>query len=156
MKDFCAFLEMRRYKNWAHKIGSWKYLNYRKSCSAVFPQSTECLIFALHPELFSGSVEGQQLQQHLPDSILGGRWQVPICSWHCLLKELCNPCLYMCASSSNIALHHLCLIVSDPEPREHAHPSPLCLCILRDRTELSLAQAGASSTQPQDPLAKPH
>ena len=26
MKDFSAFLHMRRYKNWAHKISSWKYL----------------------------------------------------------------------------------------------------------------------------------
>ena len=32
--------------------------------------STECLISALHPELFSGNVEGQQVQQHLPDLIL--------------------------------------------------------------------------------------
>ena len=26
MKDFSAFLGMRNCKNWAHKIGSWKYL----------------------------------------------------------------------------------------------------------------------------------
>ena len=36
---------------------------YLKTFSASFSQSTECLIPDLHPELFSGVVEGQQLQQ---------------------------------------------------------------------------------------------
>ena len=27
MREFIAFLEMRRYKNWAHKMGSWKYVS---------------------------------------------------------------------------------------------------------------------------------
>ena len=35
---------------------------YLRACSASFPQSTECLIADLHPELLSGDVEGQQLQ----------------------------------------------------------------------------------------------
>ena len=26
MKDFSAFLDLRRFKNWAHKISSWEYL----------------------------------------------------------------------------------------------------------------------------------
>jgi len=34
-----------------------------KSCPAHFSQSTECLISDPHPELFSGGVDGQQLQQ---------------------------------------------------------------------------------------------
>ena len=33
-----------------------------KACSASFPQSTECLIPDLCPELLSGCVEGQRLQ----------------------------------------------------------------------------------------------
>ena len=46
MKDFSAFLVVRRYKNWAHKISSWKYLTIRRpSCQflaqrASFPLST--------------------------------------------------------------------------------------------------------------------
>ena len=36
MKDSSAFLDMRRYKNWAHKIGSWKISNYQ-TCPASFP-----------------------------------------------------------------------------------------------------------------------
>ena len=32
MKDFSAFLDMRRCKNWAHKIDSWKYLSEELFC----------------------------------------------------------------------------------------------------------------------------
>ena len=32
MKDFSACLDMRIYKNWAHKIFSWKYLSEDLSC----------------------------------------------------------------------------------------------------------------------------
>ena len=38
---------------------------YLKTCSASFSQNTEGLISALHPELLSGGIESQQLQQHL-------------------------------------------------------------------------------------------
>ena len=31
-EGFSAFVDMRRYKNWAHKIGSWKYLSEDLSC----------------------------------------------------------------------------------------------------------------------------
>ena len=44
--------------------------NYLKTCSASFSQSTESLISALHPELLSGGVENQQLQQHVIYSLL--------------------------------------------------------------------------------------
>ena len=50
MKDFSVFLDMREYKNWAYKVGSWKYL------SASFSQSTEHLTSALYPECLSGGV----------------------------------------------------------------------------------------------------
>ena len=54
LKEFSAFLDMRRYKNWAHKMSKWR---------PVLPvfQSTEGLIPDLHPDLPSGvwSVESQ-------------------------------------------------------------------------------------------------
>ena len=69
MKEFSAFLDMRRYKNWAHKISSLEYLNYLKTCLASFSLSMACLISAvlrlLLFEVLSGSVEDKQLQQHL-------------------------------------------------------------------------------------------
>ena len=50
------------------KIGLIKSVHkniYLKTCSANFPQSTKCLISAFHPELLSGFVQNQQLQQHV-------------------------------------------------------------------------------------------
>ena len=38
-KDFSAFPNMRRYKNWAHKIGSWKRLTIWGSVFSVFPRA---------------------------------------------------------------------------------------------------------------------
>ena len=60
MKDFSSFLDTKRCKNWAHKIFSQQYLSEDLFCQ--FSQSTECLTPDLHPQLFSGGVEGQQLQ----------------------------------------------------------------------------------------------
>ena len=53
MSPWSAFLDMRRYKNWAHKISSWEYLTLWRPVLPVFPSSTERLISALHPELLS-------------------------------------------------------------------------------------------------------
>ena len=50
---FSAFLDLRRGKNWAHRNVP-QIPKYLKTCSASFPQSTECLIPDLHPELLSG------------------------------------------------------------------------------------------------------
>ena len=61
VNDFSAFLDMRRYKNLDLK-NLLKIFNYLKICSASFSQSTACLIPDLHPEFFSGCVEGQRLQ----------------------------------------------------------------------------------------------
>ena len=76
MKDCSAFQDMRRYKNWAHKICSWEYLTLWRPVLPV-SQSTECLVSALHPQFFQGVVGGQQLQQHMicfdPCT---SRWQV--------------------------------------------------------------------------------
>ena len=63
MKDFSAFLDMGKYKNWAHKIDSWKYIIIWRPPS--FAMSTEGLISALHPELLAEGIEGQHLQLHM-------------------------------------------------------------------------------------------
>ena len=79
MKDFGAFLDMQRYKNWAHKI--LKASNYLKTARSPLPPtpSTECLVSALHPKLFLGGVENHKLRS-MPLNPCIGRWQVPICS----------------------------------------------------------------------------
>ena len=65
MKDFSVFLDVRRYKNWARKNQLPKISYCLKVCPVSFSQSTECLISAVHPELLSGGVESQQVQQHI-------------------------------------------------------------------------------------------
>ena len=64
MKDFSAFLDVRRCKNWAHKNQLLKRPNALKTCPASPhpPPSIDCFFSALHPELLSGDIEGQQLQ----------------------------------------------------------------------------------------------
>ena len=51
LKDFSAFLHMRRYQNWAHKIGSWKYLTIWTPVLPAFPwaQSASFLLSTLNP-----------------------------------------------------------------------------------------------------------
>ena len=60
---FQWFLDLGIYKNWAHKIAPKNI--YLKTCSASFVQSTDHLISAVYPELLSGGVESQQLQQFM-------------------------------------------------------------------------------------------
>ena len=50
MKDFSAFLDLRRYKI-VLKTQLLKMSSYLKTSSASFPPA-QCLIFALHPVLF--------------------------------------------------------------------------------------------------------
>ena len=38
MKDFSGFLDMRRCKNWAHKISSWEYLTIWRPVQPLFPE----------------------------------------------------------------------------------------------------------------------
>ena len=65
LRDSSAFLDIGRFRNWAYKTGSWKYLTiWIQHVLPVFPLSIECLISALHPELHSGDTESQQLPQH--------------------------------------------------------------------------------------------
>ena len=51
-----TFLDIRRYKNLAHKI-FLKIPNYLKTCTSSFSQSTVCLIPDIHPEIFLGSID---------------------------------------------------------------------------------------------------
>ena len=62
MKDFSAFLDRMRYKNWAHKISPESF--YLRTCPVCFPraQSASFLLSTLNP---SRGVEGQPLQQHM-------------------------------------------------------------------------------------------
>ena len=65
-EGFLCFLDVRRYKNWAYNTSFWKYLS--EDLYSHFPNlplSTEYLISTLHPELLSGGVENQQLEQHM-------------------------------------------------------------------------------------------
>ena len=63
MKDLSAFLDMKRYKNWAHKISSPKNINVWRTVLPIFPRAQSASIPDLHPELLSGDAEGQQLQR---------------------------------------------------------------------------------------------
>ena len=65
MKEFSAFLDTRRCKNWAHKSSP---ANIRRPGLPVF-QSTERRTPDRHPELLSGGVEGQQLQWLMVQSL---------------------------------------------------------------------------------------
>ena len=64
MRGFSAFINMKRCKDWDHK--TTKISNYLKNCFSNFP-GAECL--TRHPELSSGHVEGQQLQQQRAQSL---------------------------------------------------------------------------------------
>ena len=75
--DFTAFLDMRRYKNWAC-IFSWKHL--LKTCSVSSSQSTKCLI----PDLCLNSFQWVLMVSRCSGSwfnLSRGRQQMSIFSW---------------------------------------------------------------------------
>ena len=75
MKNFSTFLDMRRYKNWAHKISSWVYLS--EDLSWQFSWSRECLISSLYPHSFRECWRSAVAAAH--DLILlEVIWQVPM------------------------------------------------------------------------------
>ena len=55
MKDFIAFIDVRRHKNWAHKNQLLRISIERLSCQ--FSWGTEGLVSALHPELLQEVLE---------------------------------------------------------------------------------------------------
>ena len=69
MKDFSAFLDIRRYKNLAPQISSWKYLTMWRPVLPVFPRghSASFLLSALHS--FQGVLK---ISTYNP---CRGRWQ---------------------------------------------------------------------------------
>ena len=87
-KDFSAFLDRRRYKNWAHKISSWEYLSEDLSCQ--FSQSSECLIPGHHAELLQGVLKVSSCSMW--SNHCRGTWQEPICSWQLLCKLAALTC----------------------------------------------------------------
>ena len=106
MKDFSAFLDMRRYRHWAHKISFWKYLTIWRPVLPVFhwAQSTSFLLSTLNS--FQGVLKISRCSSTWFDS-WRGRWQVPICSQHILLEFLLElyfspffpPCLLVSCSN---------------------------------------------------------
>ena len=64
MKGSNAFINVKRCKDWDHE--TTKISNYLKTCSTSFP-GEECI--TLHPDLSSGHVESQQLQQQRAQSL---------------------------------------------------------------------------------------
>ena len=54
MKDFSAFPDMRRYKSWAHKIGSWKDLTILRPVLPVFPRAQSTSFVLSHLNSFQG------------------------------------------------------------------------------------------------------
>ena len=89
MKDFSAFLDMRRYKNRAHKISSWEYITIKgPSCQLPGAQSASFLLSP--PSSLRGCWRSAAAVAH--DLILveaDGKhpWQVPICSWQYVLEK---------------------------------------------------------------------
>ena len=98
MKDFSTFLQMRRYKNWGYKI---LYPTIWRPDLLVSPSPPAQSASFLHPELLSGGVEGQQLQQHKIKSLqrqtagphgkcLCVAYTEDWCSFHFILRFLFN------------------------------------------------------------------
>ena len=85
VNDFSAFLELKRWKNWAYKIFSWKHLSedlFRVS------SNTECLIPDFHLELLSRCVEDHGCRSFLWLSHCRSRQNVPIFSWQSYMPIL--------------------------------------------------------------------
>ena len=76
MKNFSTFLDMRRYKNWAHKISSWVYPTIWRPVLAVFLEQRVPHFFSL-PSLLQGGWRSVVAAAH--DLILVEvLWQVPM------------------------------------------------------------------------------
>ena len=84
MKNFSAFLDMRRCKSWAHRISSWKYLSEDLSWQFFPEQSASFLLSTLN-----------SFQEVLKISSFSstwlnpcrGRWQVPMASANLQLTD---------------------------------------------------------------------
>ena len=79
MKDFSVFLDMKRNKNWAHKINSWKYLTSWRLTLLVFPcaQRASFLLSTLNAFQRMLEVSSWNSTWYNP---YRSRWQVPMAS----------------------------------------------------------------------------
>ena len=80
MKDFSAFLDMRIYKNWDHKIGSWKFLTIWRPVLPVFLRAQSASFLPSTLNSFQGVLKIRSCSSTRFNPC-GGRWQMPICSW---------------------------------------------------------------------------
>ena len=76
IKNFYAFLGMRRYKSWAHKIDFWKYLTIWRPVLPIFPraQNASSLLSTLNS--FQGVLKISCCSSTWFNPCRG-RWQVP-------------------------------------------------------------------------------
>ena len=101
MKDISTFLDMSRYKNWAHKISYWEYLTIWKSALPVFPwaQSTSFLLSTLNSFRECWKSEAAAAHDLTLVAVDGEQsWQVPICGWQYawMWAKLLPLCLTLC------------------------------------------------------------
>ena len=71
---------MRRYKNWAHNISSWKDLTVWRPILPVFPRAQSTSFLLSTPNSFQGVLKISSCRS-TSFNLCGGGWQVPICGW---------------------------------------------------------------------------
>lgn len=77
IKNFYAFLDMRRYKSWAHKIDSWKYLTIWRPVLPIFPRALNASSLLSTLNSFQG-VSKISCYSSAWFNPCRGRWQVPM------------------------------------------------------------------------------
>ena len=78
MKDFRAFLDMTRYKNWAHKMSSWEYPMIWRPVLPVFPGAQRDLFLLSTLSSFQGVLKVSSSSTRFNAS--RGRWQTRVAS----------------------------------------------------------------------------
>ena len=73
------FLDMKRYKNWAHKISSWKYLIIWRPVLPVFPRAQSASFLFSTLNSFQGVLKVSSCSSTWFNPCRG-RWQVPLAS----------------------------------------------------------------------------
>ena len=79
MKDFSAFLQMRRYKNWVYIIGSWKHLTIWRPDLPVSPPHQHSVPHFSTLNSFQGVLKVSSYRSTRLNPC-GGRWQAPMAS----------------------------------------------------------------------------
>ena len=82
--DFSAFLDMRRHKNWAHKISSWMCLTLWRPVQPVLPRAQRASFLLSTLNSFQGALKVSSCRAHdliLVEVVGKCQWQVPICCW---------------------------------------------------------------------------